>query len=241
MKNMKLLSGHKRIVNTLVLLLLISFYNLCCALPVSKPDGAEKSSRMGQDETKATIPFTETDSFPNSYARIRLILPDASTEYVSLIGPSIWQVFFEGASAGKANDDNGNGLDDVATELTNLNLVGTGSAVGPVILRVNSLWKSIGGIEEMANNTPGTLDVPPFTATGMASSFFDVYAEIEINGQIFHTKQTQRLHKNINHKPPMQGVTYTSLSPTPLILYNESGDPTAMNMIIDSYIPGCGD
>ena len=35
---------------------------------------------------------------------------------------------------------------------------------------------------EVANNTPGVLDVPPFTATGTANSFFDVFTELSLDG-----------------------------------------------------------
>jgi len=237
MKNMKLLSGHKRIVNTFTPLLLILFFNLLCVFPNSKSEGSGKLSGMGNGDHKAVPNYIETDSFDYSYARIRLVLPDTSTEYISLIGSSIMKVYFEGVTAGTANDTSGNGLDEVPTELTKLNLIGTGPSVGPVIIQLNSQKQSVGIIEEMTNNTPGILDVPPFTATGMAFSFFDVYVEIEINGQILHTNQTQRLLKNLTHKPPLPGDTYTNPSSTPLELFNESEDKSGMSMIIDSYIP----
>ena len=58
-------------------------------------------------------------------------------------------------------------------------------------LRPNTLspsMDSLGMMEEQANNTPGKMDMPPFTPTGYAESFFDIYLDVEINGVILHNE-----------------------------------------------------
>src|SRR5439155_16126205 len=80
---------------------------------------------------------------------------------------------------GRASDIDGNGLDEVDTEMVELDLSGS-SSMGPVTATLDPDNRSFGQIEETANLTPGTLDVPPFTASGTANSFFDVFVELHV-------------------------------------------------------------
>src|SRR5207247_7067358 len=62
----------------------------------------------------------------------------------------------EGA-VGEAEDDNGNGLDEVPTLMTLLQLNGN-SSMGPVSIGLDPSNPTTGQIEEKVNGTPGVLD-----------------------------------------------------------------------------------
>ncbi len=101
-------------------------------------------------------------------------------EAINLTGPTGHDVFFEGPSEGDAFDDDLNGLDEVETEMVALNLTGT-SSTGPVTLTHSPVQDSPGMMEDLVNNTPGTLDIQPFRPSGSVDSFFDVFFEIDID------------------------------------------------------------
>jgi len=119
------------------------------------------------------------DSFPNVAVQLILQHPDSSIETINLTGPMT--VTSTVGASGQADGITSNGLDYVATMITSLNLSGT-SLEGPVSVVLSSNAISTGAIVENANNTPGILDVPPFTPTGTASSFFDVFVDINLGG-----------------------------------------------------------
>src|SRR5947209_1066385 len=141
----------------------------------------------------------EIDSFPKTTAEVTLQYADGTTETVSLQGPTTVQVNIP--PSGQAFDSDGNGLDQVATEMTAMSLTGN-SSMGPVSVSLDSAHHSLGQIEENANNTPGTLDIPPFTATGSANSYFDLYLSLQINGQTLYPASPVRMQSTITHKPP---------------------------------------
>ena len=175
---------------------------------------------------------TEVDQFPNSRGRITLRLPTGATEMVALAGPSTMHVCI--GAQGQAADPNGNGRDDVATELAQLQLTGT-SALGPVTVTLNANMTSLGGIEENVNSTAGVLDVPPFTATGTAASFFDVFVEVAIGGQTLHGGQAARMVATISHKPPAPGETYVGNGSVALL--DANGNPSGLSLLFEQYTP----
>jgi len=131
---------------------------------------------------------------------------------------------------GECSDTNGNGRDQVHTEMTQLELRGTSPTLGPLTVRLRDPSKhpfqpTLGEIEEQANNTPGILDVPPFTPTGAADSFFDVFFEVESGGMILHNPVSKHLSLLfLSHKPPRPGETYEDVQA--IELWDESGNPT---------------
>jgi hypothetical protein len=143
----------------------------------------------------------EVDQIPMSEPETEIITP-IGKEKLTVSGPLTQHVFFEGINEGAASDNNGDGLDEVELEIVDLDWTGDGPLLGPVVLRVHPDIPSVGLIEEMANNTPGKLDVLPFTAAGLADMTLDFYFEIEFGGQVFYTDQPSRLRGIINHKPP---------------------------------------
>jgi hypothetical protein len=179
----------------------------------------------------------EVDHFENSLAEVELIDPLGNSELVQLSGPSTAHVYFEGAE-GRADDDNGNGRDEVAAELVQLDLLGT-SSLGQVAVRLSSRLPSPGQIEETANATPGTLDVPPFAAAGTADSFFDVFFEIQVGNRVLYPARPKRISSVIDHKPPRPGTVYQSPDVIPLM--DAFGRPTGFFIGAARHIPVPGD
>src|SRR5271165_5329847 len=105
----------------------------------------------------------EVDTFLNSTAQLTVQLPGGGTAAVNLQGPTTVQVDI--APNGATTLTNSSGLDYVNTQMTQLDLAGS-SPLGPVTVTLDPSQPTLGTITENANNTPGILDVPPFTATG---------------------------------------------------------------------------
>src|SRR5260370_534702 len=102
----------------------------------------------------------ETDTFQFSQAKIVLQYgAGGPTELVLLDGPTEVQVCIP--PNGLAADTDGNGLDQVPTLMTLLDLQGNSSKV-PVEMTLDPSQPTKGRIEETANPHPGTLDLPPF-------------------------------------------------------------------------------
>jgi hypothetical protein len=156
-----------------------------------------------------------------------LNLPGSGPVSVWLTGSSTEHVFFEGAREGGAADDDGDGLDDVDTELVQLDLVGASPLLGPVRATVSPTGPSTGMIEENINNTPGLLDVDPF-APGTADSFFDVFFEIELGGQPLNNWAPVRLDGLLTFKPAGHGDVY--FGPGGVDLIDPAGSPTGITI-----------
>ncbi|MFC2024764.1 hypothetical protein ACFLTJ_04265, partial [Chloroflexota bacterium] len=165
----------------------------------------------------------EVDYFPESQAEVILVAPTGQQSVVGLSGPTTVHVFFEGEAEGDARDNDGDGRDEVQTEIVEMQLTGT-SPLGPMEIHLNPDIPSIGEIEENSNNTPGLLDLPPFTSSGTADSFFDVFFEIEVGEFVFRTDRPKRMETTIRHKPPREGNTYQNPELIPLV--DLFGQPT---------------
>jgi hypothetical protein len=159
-------------------------------------------------------------------AEIVLQWPDGTREPVMLTGPTTIQVVFEGTHEGDAEDNDGDGREEVRTELLDLNMTGLSPTLGPVHMTLHPNLLSLGEMEETANATPGLLDLPPFTATGTADSFFDIFFQIEVAGRTLYTRQPLSLAGVISHKPPAPGDPYGG--DEPVELYDQFGRPTGI-------------
>jgi hypothetical protein len=148
-------------------------------IPLLDESNASTGIRLGNAFHIPRPGTVERDPFPATMAQVTLVDPSGQSHTVQLSGPSEAHVFFEGPAEGNAGDNDGNGRDEVRTELTRLDLTGT-SSVGPVVVRLNPGRPSVGLIEETANTQPGRLDLPPFAPGGTADSFFDVFFEIRV-------------------------------------------------------------
>jgi len=167
----------------------------------------------------------EIDEIPIS-CQVELVTPDGTVELVQLSGPLTQHVHFEGPNNGDADDDDDDGQDEVSTEIVAMDLRGTSLSLGAVRTKVQSNMRSLGEIREQANNTPGVLDLPPFTLGGIADSFFDVFFQIELldTGQILLTLEPKRLIGVITHKPPAPCDSYENHDPTPI--FDAAGNAT---------------
>jgi hypothetical protein len=153
---------------------------------------------------------------------VEIIDPTGTVEKLTLTGPMTQRVYV--GPNGEASDTDGNGREEVAAELVSLNLSGV-SSFGPITISLNTNTPSIGQIEERVNNTPGILDIPPFTTTGNADSFFDVFFQLQIGGMVLLTPTNQpiRLTSVITHLPPLEG--YSDISQTKVELLDQNGQP----------------
>jgi hypothetical protein len=190
-------------------------------------------------------PAIETDVFAYSECELQLNMDVYGLQTVQMAGDSAMRVFFDGPTEGTAQDDDGDGRDEVQVELFEMTLGGTNPTLGDVQLVLNGSYSpSLGEMEETANNTPGVLDVAPFTATGTVESFFDVYLEVLIGGQVYHNESPLRITEIIGHKPPVAGDIWESLGGVQL--YDSGNNPTRHSVNAVAYEPAavapvCGD
>jgi hypothetical protein len=176
----------------------------------------------------------ETDVFENSLWEQEFVSP-SGTVIVVMTGTSTVEVLFEGPAEGSADDDNGNRLEEVATEMVALNVSGHSPVLGPVHMQMYAAIPAVGQMEETVDNTPGVLDVPPFAGSGSIESFFDVYLEVELFGMTFHTQSPMRLSSVLDSKPAGPGDVYENLAPQEL--FNENGEPTGWYLGAAHYAP----
>jgi hypothetical protein len=219
----------------------LNWFSVNQFLPLLNADGSISRCYFGLGNGWCRT-FWEVDPFEFNLVKMELHKPGGGIEQVELTGFSSMYTKFEGPGQveGRANDNNGNGLDEVETEMAALDLSGTGPTLGLVNMRLRPGIRSLGEIEEQVNNNPGILDLPPFTATGAADSFFNVFFEIEIGGHVFHNVQPLKWFGVIDHKPP-QNASYES-NPQPISLVDEDGNPTGFYIGPSLYQPGsCGD
>ena len=180
-------------------------------------------------------PPVELDLFETPIFELELQAPDGSTVTTMLTGRTTVRVFFEGEDQGSAYDDDGNLLDEVQTEMVELDLKGYSSMFGPMQLRLNPNMPAAGRMEEQADSNTGVLDVPPFCKDGRVDSFFDIYFELDVLGQTFYNRDPMRLRGVLWHKPAGPMSIYENLTQVPL--YDENGNPTGYTIRTCRYRP----
>ncbi len=197
------------------------------------PPGSSCAGGLGTCDTNCQC--VEVDYFPATTAQVTLHtdLFGGVMETVDLMGETTIHVDLGGIA-----DRDGNGLEEVETEIVMLDLTGMSQAFGPVLVQKSSRMKSKGMIEERQNQTNGILELPPFVPSGAADSFFDVFVEVtlpQLGGVQLHNPQPKRMRAVITHKPPREGETYAD--PTPVELYDWLGRPTRMFIENTSHTP----
>jgi hypothetical protein len=145
----------------------------------------------------------EVDVLNNSRVQFDLIHPDESSEAVQLTGSSRIHVYFE-ADEGRARDDDGDGLDEVETEIVSLSLRGD-SSLGPVVLQLTPGAVGAGEIEELVNMVPGALDLPPFTSAGTAQHSVSLPLRLHVGGNSFSFGATPYPSGVVSWKPATAG------------------------------------
>ncbi|MBN2473694.1 MAG: hypothetical protein JXB62_03725, partial [Pirellulales bacterium] len=180
-------------------------------------------------------PAVEIDQFDFTIGDLEIRMPNGAVEMISVTGPATVAVYFEGATEGTVDDDDGDGRDEVVTQMTDLDLVGLSPTLGPVRVTLNPMIPSLGEIEETANNTPGVLDLPPFAATGTADSFFDLFFQVDVAGETFHTTIPKRMSGQITEKPPGPLDWYEGVQDIPLL--NGFGFETDFYLVATHHRP----
>jgi hypothetical protein len=170
----------------------------------------------------------EIDFFPNSTAIVILNGP-GGVDSVTMTGPTTVEV-----DLGALRDADVNLLEEVPTEMVQMDLTGTSTIYGPLTLRLSPTIPTIGEIEEKVNNTPGVLDLPPFTGTGGADSFFDIFFEVDTIAGTLHNIVPKHMETMIINKPPKESVYQ---SPEELILYDPFGNPTVFSIGVTLHAP----
>ena len=184
----------------------------------------------------ASTPFVETDVYNSAWAEIVIFLTHFWTwETVEMDGSMTMKVDFEDATEGDADDDDGDGRDEVPTEIVALNLRGRGSLLGPVKLSLRNGLTSAGQMEEKSNKTPGVLDVSPFADTGTIDSIFDVHVDVEIDGFTYYGANPVHLTGLISHKPSISGEIYDG--PQSVWLLDPTGQSTGIRLWIEKLRP----
>jgi hypothetical protein len=163
----------------------------------------------------------EIDFFPNSTAIVILKGP-LGVDTVTMTGPTTVEVDL--GSLGDADQD---GLEEVPIEMVQLDLTGVSPVFGPLTLRVSPTIPTLGEIEEKENNTPGVLDIPPFTETGGAISFFDIFFEVDTVLGTLHNNDPKHMETMIFHKPP---INETYQSPDEIPLFDQNNLTTAFSI-----------
>jgi hypothetical protein len=170
--------------------------------------------------------YIEIDQFPDSSAVVELNGPNG-TERINLRGPSTVHVAI--GPNGEATDTDGDNLDQVKTEMVQLDLSGS-SSMGTVHVGIRPITKdpfqcSDGEIEETANTQSGRLDVPPFAPSGTAVSTFRIFFEITVGSVVLHNRQPKIMQSLIRHKPPMEGDVYENPQVIPLYFEDNTLSP----------------
>ncbi len=200
----------------------------CPSATATKPVITTERARLARHIIRPPR-FREIDRFPDTRARITIIT-QAGSEAVDLQGPTVVRVNI--GRNGEASDTDGDGKDQVQTEMVALELGGT-SSMGPVKVRLRDVRKhpfrrSLGEIEERVNVRHGRLDLPPFADKGAADSFFDVYFEVEVAGKVLHTDRPKRMRARITYKPPRVAEFY--FSPSVIELLDRLDRPTGIKI-----------
>ena len=181
----------------------------------------------------------EVDHFPNSRGVVEIQSPLGTVlDTVTVNGPTTVNV-----DLGSLGDGDADGLEQLQTEMVQMDLTGTSSVLGPVIVRLRDsterpFQRTLGELEESLNVQAGRLDslgddpplcvehpTPPANCVDTtAYSFFDVYFEVQVGGNVLHNETPKKMEATITHKPPATGETYER--PEAIRLYDEAGNPT---------------
>jgi hypothetical protein len=169
------------------------------------------------------------DEVPNSLAEVWIETPIGLVSVILEAPPSLPTKVEVDLGSIRLN---GSGREEVDTEIISMELTGTSTLLGPITLRLRDPAEhpnkpSEGKMRETENNTPGVVDIRPFTSTGAADSFFDVFFKIEIPNAppgltLLHNHDAKHMVATspITHWPPAPGETY--FNPDLIPLFDES-------------------
>jgi len=176
----------------------------------------------------------QVDYFARSEARVEVSTPFGD-DVVTLTGPTMVHV-----DLFRLGDDDENDLEEVPTEMVEMNLAGVSQQFGPIELRLrrrtgSPFQRTLGIIEEISNDATGVLEIPPYTGIGAATSSFDVFFEVVVAGNILHNLDPKHMETQITHKPPADGEVY--VSPVTIPLYDEADQFTGSSVNSSFHTP----
>ncbi len=178
----------------------------------------EKGAALYGEVEDYPNPEMELDYYPHTVALVDVCYPanSANSEIVQLHGPTTVHVALQHIA-----DTDFDGREQVTTLMTQLTLSGTHSGLGAMEVRLRSpnehpFLQSTGLIEEMDNQTPDTLDIPPFVTSPpdlTAESHFEVALEVYIAelDMTLHAHDPKEMWGEITHKPPKDDDEYWSM------------------------------
>jgi hypothetical protein len=178
-----------------------------------------------------------TTNYPNSTFQLLIASTDAE-ELITFTGPSAIQDNI--GPGGTATDTYGaDGLDDAALQITSLSLTGTSTTLGLGVMTMHLLPEpSIGVIEETVNSLPGILEVQPYSGSGSAFSFFDVFFELDFAGGQLKTGVFEQVNSSyLDHWPPGPGDVFENGNDWVIDLVDPNGDPTDYYVLKAYYSP----
>lgn len=209
---------------------------------ITNATGFAHNSNATIDQIISQSFLAEVDHFPSTSAVFDLIGP-STTERIRLMGPSTVNVAI--GPNGETTDIDGNGRDQVRTEMVQLDLTGSSPSLGPISLKLRDSTKdpckrSFGEITEDSNTMTGRLDVPPFAPSGTAQSYFDIFFEVTVNSPggpiVLHNQEAKHMSSTINHKPPATGDFYQPPM-QPIQLYTEDNQPSPYSIGPARHVP----
>ncbi|UCG58406.1 MAG: tandem-95 repeat protein [Phycisphaerales bacterium] len=178
--------------------------------------------------------WTETTYELHASAGFEFDTQSGEKHTVRLDGPMRGTVHWEGPNEGDAQDDDGDGKDDIEHELESLELNGPGD-FGPVEVDLDPARPSFGELEEAVNNTEGTFELPPFVAGGTGTGVLILNAQLDVGDS------TCRLN-DIRLSAELTGLfspcdRYVSDGPVGSFEYD--GETVVINKFWLAF-PGCG-
>ncbi len=174
----------------------------------------------------ARADLSETNIYEHVSAKVKMVLPDGTVELVDLKGLAEVQVHFEGPDAGDAQDDSGNGLDEVVTEIVALDLRGVNHFLGVLRVSLALGQPTSGQLEEQVNMEPGLLEMVPYSSWGVGDCFFNIPIELEVMGMNMYTGLPHRIDGRLSDNPPAPGDVLVGVQDS--ALYDEAMNPNGL-------------
>lgn len=189
----------------------------------------------------------ETDRCDDSRLELRLRMLDGGLETLVLEGSTTWQV-----KVCDLLDEDGDGFEEVFVQIADWQMEGWSERWGKLSATLAPIGgNGIGVIEERTNLSPGILDLPPFGETGTAMGRFDVAFDLRLGDQRFRVPMVS-IEEEITFKAPLQpeelfinreldrpasGLTSGTIERVPLMLRDETGRPTDIEVLGVAYAP----
>jgi len=199
------------------------------------PRAGDEGIACPPEDTRAA---PQIDTFPNSIVQITVTSTQGVIDVI-LVGNSTMQT-----DVRLAADTDGDGLEQTSSQVVGLavNSVGNVATNNPAPrLRVrdptkNPKKRSVGEIEETVNVTPGTLDIPPLTATGGGTSFYDLY----LDTGLFHNNDPIRVQGAVTGAPAGEHDILSFTGAVPWVLEDNT---QLLNAFVTGlkFVPNAGD